>query len=292
MAELMIPLRYQPAWESGGEAFREENFRRREVHVTLESADVALVIRDLLDCGWHDEPLDPEVGFELELGAEHGLSFGKRMKQITVEKIIPALQAARQAGLTVAHWNVPEILRRYPQWVRCNPEPAKPQSKKQSVPSDGGSISSKWPPPDLVSDFRKRYNLHVHNPKREALRPRLVSKVDLPEPAKPVGDELVAAEGIRLHELLAERKVKVVFVAGFWANACIRGAVRHFSRLGYLSVLLRDATTGSEFAHTLDGMWMTEVAITEMEFDLGFTTSTDSFIQTCRTVEEARWLGG
>lgn len=120
MNNFKISLRYQPAWESEGKAFREENFRRREVPVELETESISLVIRDVMNLGWNPEPLDSEVGRELELGAEHGLSFGERMKQITCEKIIPAIQAAREAGLTIAHWNVPEILMRYPQWKQYN----------------------------------------------------------------------------------------------------------------------------------------------------------------------------
>lgn len=279
-----ISLRYQPAWESEGEPFREENFLRREVPVKFETESISFVIRDVMNLGWHSEQLDSQVDRELKLGAEHGLSFGERMKQITAEKIIPAIQAAREVGLTIAHWNVPEILRGYPQWEKCNTQSTELQIKKEYLSSDADSDSTKWPPPNFISDFRHQYGLYIHNPEREALRPRSFSKVDLPEGTKPIGDELVVSEGSRLHELLTERKIKVVFVAGFWANACIRGVTQYLSRLGYLCVLLRDATTGSEFAHTLKGMWVTEVTITEIEFQLGFTTTTDYFIEACRSV--------
>ena len=269
MAEFRIALRYQTAYASEGEEFTEENFRRRKIVASFAPEEVGLVLLDLHNWGWGPEPLDSELGYEFELAAEHGTNFGRRMKQITAEKIASALKAARASGIYVFHFNIPQILRHYPQW------------KGQYTGLPETSVYDY--PKNFLNTFREKHGAFTHDLKREAMRGPLAHKIDLPDPVKPIGNERCISDD-QLDQFLEERVVNVLFFTGFWADVCVHDYFGYASsKYGYLCVVLRDATTGAEFAHTLDGMWVTELAITKMEM-AGFSTTTDAFIQACQNI--------
>ena len=268
MAKFKIPLRYQTAYTPEAEKFTEANFRRREIMASFAPEEVGIVLLDIHNWGWGPEPLDAELGYEFELAAEHGTSFGRRMKQIIAENIAPALEAARSAGVSVFHFNIPHILRHYSQW------------KGEYTPLAKTSPDDK--PKNFRTAFREKHGAYTHDLKREALRGRLAPKIDLPEPVKPIGNERCVSDD-QLDQFLEERVVNVLFFTGFWADVCVHDYFGHANKYGYLCVVLRDATTGAEFAHTLDGMWVTELAITRME-GAGFSTTTDAFIQACQNI--------
>lgn len=156
------PARLHALGPSPGEPFTEASFTRRTIEQTFDPGEVALVLVDLWNLGWGLTPLLPEVGWEAEW--ERGRSNVERMRRITLDKIVPALGAARRAGLTIAHLNLPEIADRYyrrwrhrvpeaqgrPRWrrhrprrrARANPPGRRRTSRRRGAPSTGDSSTT------------------------------------------------------------------------------------------------------------------------------------------------------
>ena len=98
---------------------REENFIRREITMPLPVEQAAFVLVDV----WNVHFIE---------------SWIERAKSVTVNTIVPALNAARDAGLTILHAPCPEVAGQFPQLSRHTPPEVQP-------PPD-------WPP----AEFRNR----------------------------------------------------------------------------------------------------------------------------------------
>ena len=103
---------------------RETAFIRREFEMPLPVDETALVLVDL----WNVHFIE---------------SWIERAAQITTECVVPVIDSARQAGLTIVHAPSPPVAEQYPQLKRHKP-PAP-------------STPSAWPP----SDFRSREGGHT-----------------------------------------------------------------------------------------------------------------------------------
>ena len=93
-------------------------------------------------------------------------------------------------------------------------------------------------------------------------------------------DEYVVATGDQLHALATEQGWLHLIYAGFATNWCILNrdyGMRAMARRGYNLILLRDATMGVEFPDTVDSCFATEMAIREVEQQLGFTVANGDF---------------
>ena len=98
---------------------RETAFIRREFEMPLPVEETALILVDL----WNVHFIE---------------SWIERAARITTECVVPVIDAARQAGLTIVHAPSPSVAAQYPQLEQHKPpEP---------------SVPSAWPP----SDFRSR----------------------------------------------------------------------------------------------------------------------------------------
>ena len=233
---------------------REENFERREIAMDLPIAQTALVLVDVWSLHFIESWLE-------------------RAKRVTVEAVVPILAAGRSAGLTIVHAPCPEVARQYPQLARHRPPEPKP------VPH--------WPP----AEFRRRQGPYAayRGPRNQPpgisnhwapLAPKLGMS-----PAITVLDEdEVVATGQQLHDLLALRRIVHLVYCGFATNWCIMHrdyGVRAMGSRGYNVILLRDATTGVEYPDTLESLTVTEVAIREVENQIGFTASSADFMAAC-----------
>lgn len=231
---------------------RETAFIRREFEMPLPIEETALVLVDL----WNVHFIE---------------SWIERAKQVTVDCVVPVLDAARTAGLTIVHAPSPPVAAQYPQLKRHKPpEPSTP---------------SAWPP----SDFRSRSGDYTVYRGPRSQPPgigihwdQLAPKLSM-SPAIDVQEaEFVIATGQQLHELLEERRILHLIFAGFATNWCVLGrdyGIRSMARYGYNIVLLRDATTGVEFPDTYDNLFTTEIAIREVEQQYGFSASNSDFFQ-------------
>jgi nicotinamidase-related amidase len=235
---------------------RETAFIRREFEMPLPVDETALVLVDL----WNVHFIE---------------SWIERAAQVTKDCVVPVLNTARQAGLTIVHAPSPSVAEHYPQLQRHKPpEP---------------SVPSAWPP----STFRSREGDYAVYRGPRSQPPgigvhwdKLASQLAVSPAIDVKPEEFVIATGQQLHELLEERRILHLLFAGFATNWCVLGrdyGIRSMSRYGYNIVLLRDATTGVEFPDTYDNLFTTEVSIREVEQQYGFSASNADF---CEAVEK------
>lgn len=84
-----------------------------------------------------------------------------------------------------------------------------------------------------------------------------------------------------LHRTLQRYGIETLFYVGFAANMCVLKrpyGMERMHQLGYEVVLLRDCTTAVEYHDTLDGMWATRLAVRYVERDLGYTITSQDFL--------------
>lgn len=236
---------------------RETEFVRREFEMPLPIDQTALILVDL----WNVHFIE---------------SWIERAKQVTVECVVPVIDAARKVGMTIVHAPSPSVAQQYPQLQRHKPpQPAAPNT---------------WPPPEFRSrsgDYNVYRGPRSQPPGIGGHWDKLSSQLSMSPAIDVKEDEFVIATGQQLHELLEERGTLHLLYAGFATNWCVLGrdyGIRSMSRYGYNIILLRDATTGVEFPDTYDNLFTTEIAIREVEQQYGFSASNDDFFHTVDTL--------
>ena len=250
MKTLNLRVRYFQDSTPADVPCRETAFIRREFEMPLPIAETALVLVDL----WNVHFIETWI---------------ERAKQVTVDCVVPVIDAARQVGMTIVHAPSPSVAAQYSQLERHKPpEPSTPPA---------------WPP----SDFRGRQGDYAVYRGPRSQPPgigvhwdKLASQLSMSPAIDVKEDEFVIATGQQLHELLEERKILHLIFAGFATNWCVLGrdyGIRSMSRYGYNIILLRDATTGVEFPDTYDNLFTTEIAIREVEQQYGFSASNVDF---------------
>jgi nicotinamidase-related amidase len=261
MSELTLRVRYFQDSTPADVPCREEHFIRREIDMVLPISATAFVLVDV----WNVHFIE---------------SWMERAKKITVEAIVPALQAARQAGLTIIHAPCPEVADQYPQTKRL------PSVSGGAPPPD----ESDWPP----VAFRRREGVYTAYAGPRNQPPGIAVHWDplkhrlAVSPAIEVrDDDVVVATGVQLHSVLAERGILHLIYVGFATNWCILGrdyGIRAMARRAYNIILLRDCTTGVEFPDTLEDGLVTEVAVREIEQQFGFSASNEDFLKACQSL--------
>ena len=252
MKNLDLRVRYFQDSTPADVPCRETEFVRREFEMPLPIDETALVLVDL----WNVHFIE---------------SWIERAKQVTVDCVVPVIDAARKTGVTIVHAPSPSVAAQYPQLERHNPpQPSTPNT---------------WPP----SEFRSRsgdYNIY-RGPRSQPPGigihwNKLASQLSMSPAIDVKEDEFVIATGQQLHELMEERGILHLLYAGFATNWCVLGrdyGIRSMSRYGYNIILLRDATTGVEFPDTYENLFTTEIAIREVEQQYGFSASNADFFK-------------
>ena len=179
-------------------------------------------------------------------------SWLERADRITREAVVPVLERARQTGLTIVHAPSPPV------------------------------AQSDWPP----APFRRRQGAYASFRGPRAQPPGIppIGALGMSPHIDVQDGEHVVATGDQLHDLLrANRLLHLVYV-GFATNWCILNrdyGMRAMAQRGYNMILLRDATMGVEFPDTLAAEMATEMAIREVEQQLGFSAAKDDFLAAC-----------
>jgi nicotinamidase-related amidase len=261
MPEITIPARYCRLYWDDGVPHREEHFTLVEQRWTMKTDECALV---LVDC-WDKHYIDSHL---------------ERTNQITLERIAPAIQACRRAGIAVVHAPSPPTARKYPQWVAY-------AGDSEFGPSPAGSPPD-WPPEAFrkkegdYAQFAKPVEEGVEEWRKTEGEERLIVGDIAPQPG-----DFVIATGEQLHRLLRDRKVIHLLYAGFAANMCVPGrdyGTRAMQGRGYNIILLRDCTTAIEGAETAKGGWLTKAAILNHEMIVGHTTTSAALVAACEAV--------
>lgn len=263
METLSLKVRYYQDSTPANVKCREEYFIRRELQMKLPVKKTALILVDL----WNVHFID---------------SWVERAEQITRETIVPAIEMSRAAGLTIIHAPSADVARQFPQ-VSRNPEARIPESNR-----------TEWPP----LAFREREGEYEAYRGPRDQPPGIGAHWDLIRPNLSISpavevkeDDVVVADGDELHEVLAGKKIFHLIYAGFATNWCVLGkdyGIRNMARVGYNIVFLRDCTTGVEFPDTLDQLFVTEIAVREIEQQFGFSASNEDYFMSCREVSGGR----
>lgn len=261
MPPLQLPVRYYRHGTDHNVECTEANFRHREREWSVPVEQSALV---LVDC-WAEHFIK-----------SHAANSGRIMR----ETLLPAVQAARAAGVTIIHAPSPTYVQAYPQWLAY--------ASDRDLGLEPPPSPDDWPP----TDFRKREGEYA--PFARPAEPKIAewlldpSRYRIYEPLGPEPGDFVIANGDQLHRLLKHRKLLHLFYAGFAANICVLYrdyGTRAMAQRGYNIVLLRDATLGIESHDTLEGEWLTHAAIRSVEMITGHTAAADDFIRACKKSE-------
>ncbi len=235
--------------------WREENFIRRCVDMRLPVEQTALVLVDT----WDNHFIE---------------SWLERAEKVTREAVVPVLQAGRAAGLTIVHAPSPSVTPAFPQHMKRH------RAAPPGAPPD-------WPP----AEFRARQGAYAafRGPRAQ---PPGIPDIDIGmSPHIEVQDEdFVLATGLQLHDLCRARGILHLIYCGFATNWCILGrdyGMRSTARYGYNMLLLRQATMGVEYPDTVATCQATELAIREVETQLGFTAANADFLAACAAARAA-----
>jgi nicotinamidase-related amidase len=255
---LDLPCRYYRVYTDEDVPCDEPNFGFVERSLPVPVAQAALVLVDV----WSTHYID---------------SWLRRAAGITRTRIVPLLDAARRAGMTVIHGPSPYIVERY---------------YRDSLPEGYGTargIAPDWPPPGFRGIYRGgEYAAFGRDPEPRlpGVYARYETELKIAEAVRPLPGELVITDGEQMHALLRERKILHLVYAGFATNWCLFGrdyAILAMNERGYNIILVRDATTGIEFHDTVDTLAATEMTIREIETKYGWSTTTDAFVGACAT---------
>jgi nicotinamidase-related amidase len=250
MKTLKIPARYYRVYTDPNTPCNEKNFHFIEKTLPIPAEQAALVLVDV----WSTHYID---------------SWLNRATQITQQKIVPLIEAARNTGVTVIHAPSPRVVESH------HPENMPPKQESSSAQPQ------EWPPSNFRGLYRPNEFGRNKEPRLDEAHTRYVTELKISNLSKPLPDEPIIATGEQLHQTLSERKILHVFYAGFATNWCVinrdYGLISTCQK-GYNVILLRDATTGVEFHDSVDQLTATEIAIREIETKYAWSTTTDDFI--------------
>jgi len=196
--------------------------------------------------------------------------------EIIRDRLGPAVDAARDAGVTVFHLAQHTYAPRYASYCEiAEDEELKPRVTE--LPFERcvrpRSVREQW-----TDEYGEDFPGPVWVTHQE--------RFDIAERVRPIGSEAVVVDGWQLNGLCRRMDVDTLFYAGFMADLClvnIPGAIREMSsRFGYRCVVLRDCTTAYEFADTHEGGYMKLAAIRLIETGMGYSVCADDFIAACR----------
>ncbi len=224
----------------------------------LQPSETALVAMHCWNIGCEDGPrIDPDYWVGMGFPIAH-----REAAHIMKERIRPAMDAARGAGVLVCHVES-EIIR---------------QNRKMGpmeVEDDDGNPGG----------WRERIAWRSHGRHYPSRSP--LAKMDRAGIVTPLGDEPFVCTTEELDGALRQRGIENLIYCGFATDMCVLrapGGVESMASKDYHLFLLRDATLGVECPDTFDERVATRWATRYFETHFGDTITTDDFIAACRTV--------
>lgn len=258
MTTLHLPVQYFQDAPAEGLSWREEHFIRRSVDFDLPVQQTALVLVDL----WDNHFIE---------------SWLERAEKVTKESVVPVIDAVREAQMLVVHAPSPSVTPAYSDHVARH-APTSPTA----APSEPA-----WPPPEFCArqgEYAAFRGPRSQPPGIPHLEMGMTPHVTVRD------DEEVVESGAQLHALCRNRGILHLIYAGFATNWCILNrdyGMRSMARYGYNLVLLREATMGVEYPDTVEECFATELAIREVETQLGFSASNADFFAACAAAKGA-----
>ncbi len=196
--------------------------------------------------------------------------------EIIGERIRPAMEAARKAGITVFHLAQPTYARKYEAYADL----AADEGLRSPIPpvSVEGCVRRRPREEQWADEYGPDFPGAVWDTHSETF--------DIAAAVRPLDGEPVLTNGWQINGLCRRLDIDTLFYVGFMADLClvnIPGAIRELAgTFGYRCVVLRDCTTAYEFADTCEGRWMTRAAVRHIETALGYSASSADFVAACQ----------
>lgn len=198
--------------------------------------------------------------------------------EIVRDRIRPALDAARRAGIAVFHLAQHTYAPKYATYRRIV------EDDGLNLPGPPSAVEGCVRPRPVEVQWADEYGADFPGPVWVTHK----DEFDIARPVRPEGDEPVIVDGWQLNGLCRRQNIDTLLYAGFMADLClvnIPGAIREMAgKFGYRCVVLRDCTTAYEFADTFEGGWMTLAAIRLIETGMGYSATSDDFIAACEAI--------
>jgi nicotinamidase-related amidase len=229
----------------------------------LDPTRTALIALHCWNIGCEDGP-PVDRNFLVGMGSQESFRLAG---EIMRDKIRPAMEAARKAGILVCHVEHPDIWNKHP---AC---------KEELLPADTGT--SYFPPP-VVPGWNKRLAARSHGKDYATLSP--YARMDRAKIVEARPGEPFVYETNQFDRVLRKYKIENLIYTGFAADMCILfapGGTQAMNRFGYRLFLMRDATVGIEFPDLIEHMPATTWAIRFFETHFGDTVTSNDFIQAC-----------
>ena len=263
MVTFQLPVRSYRVYPLPGQAYDDRNYGHVHKTVELDSTNTAVIAIDMWNLGSDGEPIIPGVEKYWEYNYMGGHGVAKRAGKIMEEEIVPALEAAREAGVPVIHNEPRQILARYA-WA----EPPEDTPKTSSSTPD-------WPPPDFRQQLLTEYHSTVFGEGYKEPWRAIQQNYDFADCVKPDPRDHLFSQPQQIERFLAERKILNLVYVGFLLNFCLLmkpGGILQ-TRNRYRAIVLRDCTAASETAWSTDENLITKAFIHWLEIGGALTAT-------------------
>lgn len=233
--------------------YQPEGVRYSEDELMLSPKNTALLLVDVYGLGF-----DPQS----DMGATPDFSRRRlAKKREIITRILSVKDAARKAGMNIIY-----------------------------------ATNSLQPATDENTEFRnlalRTCDVDILESWREPSPTLNFSKVIAPEPD--AGDREIKKQfysaffGTDLDAILQSVGIKNLVVAGFETGTCVRETAVEAMYRDYKVIVLRDCCWTNEYPETEDETTMNNLAIRFIESNVGFTATSDTFIQICERIGEGK----
>jgi len=229
--------------------------------VQLDTRRTAFVAMHCWDIGCEDGPeIDPDYWV--------GMGFcetSREAERILLDRIRPAMDAARRAGVLVCHVECADIGSKHPEAQEDLDPPQQPSA-----------------PPPVVQGWREQIVVRSHGKDFATLSP--YARMDRAKVVAPLPGEPYVYQTGQFDRALRRRGIENLIYSGFAADMCVlraAGGIEPMATLGYRLFLMRDATIGVESPDTFDERIATRWAVRYFETHYGDTVLTADFIRSC-----------
>jgi nicotinamidase-related amidase len=240
-----------------------------EEPVTLQADRTALVGMHCWNIGCTGgPPVDDAFYVGMGFPAAHRLA-GEIMR----ERILPAMDAARRAGVLVAHVESGQIGEKHRDLMEVPPTVTRFE------------IEGDVPPPAVPGHSTERaWRAHGRN---YPTSPPYAT-MDRVSFLMPREGEPFAVDSVQLHRVLHKRGIENLVYTGFATDMCVLhspgGIVEMETRFSYRVFLIREATLGVEFPDRFEQRASTQYGMRLVESHYGHTIAWDEWMRQCEAL--------
>ena len=240
-----------------------------EETIQLDASKTALIGMHCWNIGCPDgPPVDGNYYVGMGFPTTHHEAYG-----VMRERVLPAMEAARGAGILVAHVECAQIGEKHRELMELPPTVVHTQTEGEA-------------PPPAVPGHRKRVADRAHGVDYPTHSPYAV--MDRASFLMPRDGEPFAVDSLQLHRMLHGRGVENLVYTGFATDMCVLhspgGIVEMATCYSYRVFLIREATLGVEFPDWFDDRVSTRFGIRRVESHYGHSISWDEWMQQCEAL--------